>query len=185
MKTLLVYGTRYGATKSTSEEIAKVLQTEGLDVQVVNAQKEKVKDISPYELVIVGSGIQMGRWVGEIADFVKKFHDQLTSKKLAVFVSSMKSVPEKEGKTKDLETARKYDLDDKITKYDLHPISIGFFGGVINFNKMNIITRKTFGSIRGQLEKDGFKQTEPGVYELRDWEEIRGWAKELATQVRQ
>ena len=55
MKTLLVYGTRYGATAGTSEEIAKVLQAEGLEVKVVNAKEEKIKDISPYELIIVGS----------------------------------------------------------------------------------------------------------------------------------
>ena len=46
MKTLIVYGTRYGATAGTSEEIAKVLREEGFDVKVVNAKKEKVKDIS-------------------------------------------------------------------------------------------------------------------------------------------
>jgi hypothetical protein len=50
---------------------------------------------------------------------------------------------------------------------------------------MNIVTRKTVGFLRRQLEKDGFKQTEPGVYELRDWEEIRGLAKELAAKARQ
>ena len=68
MRTLIVYGTRYGATISTSEEIAKVLakvlQSEGLEVTVVNAKEEKIKDISPYELVIVGSGMQFARWTG-------------------------------------------------------------------------------------------------------------------------
>ena len=49
-KALIVYGTRYGATQSTSEEIAKVLQGEGLEVNVVNAKKERVRDISPYDL---------------------------------------------------------------------------------------------------------------------------------------
>jgi hypothetical protein len=50
---------------------------------------------------------------------------------------------------------------------------------------MNFITRRTFGFIRPQLEKDGFKESQPGVYELRDWEEIRVWAKELASKARQ
>ena len=45
MKTLLVYGTRYDATKSTSEEIAKVLRAQGLEVKLVNAKEEKIKDI--------------------------------------------------------------------------------------------------------------------------------------------
>jgi menaquinone-dependent protoporphyrinogen IX oxidase len=44
MNTLIVYGTRYGATAGTSEEIAKVLQGEGFDVKVVNAKEEKIKD---------------------------------------------------------------------------------------------------------------------------------------------
>ena len=73
MKTLLVYGTRYGTTASTSEEIAKVLLAEGFDVKVVNAKEEKIKDISPYDLIIVGSGIQMGKWTGEAEDFLKRF----------------------------------------------------------------------------------------------------------------
>lgn len=185
MKTLLVYGTRYGATKGTSEEIAKVLTGEGFDVKVVNAKEEKVKDISPYELIIVGSGMQMGKWTGEAEDFLKRFQKEFASKKVAVFVSSMKTVSEREGKTADLEKARKVDLDDKIAKYDLHPIAVGFFGGVLDFNKMNFVIKRTFGFIKPELEKDGFKQTAPGVYELRNWDEIRMWAKELAEKARQ
>jgi menaquinone-dependent protoporphyrinogen oxidase len=185
MRTLIVYGTRYGATAGTSEEIAKVLQGEGFDVKVVNGKEEKIKDISSYDLIIVGSGMQMGKWTGEAEDFLKRFQKEFAQKKVAIFVSSMKSVPEREGKQDELEKARKIDLDGKVAKYGLHPLAIGFFGGVLDFNKMNIITRRTFGFIRPQLEKDGFKESPPGVYELRDWEEIRGWAKELAAKARQ
>ena len=67
----------------------------------------------------------------------------------------------------------------------MHPVAVGFFGGVLDFNKMNIITRRTFGFIRPQLEKDGFKEAPSGVYDLRDWEEIRGWAKELVVNAKQ
>ncbi len=88
----------------------------------------------------------------------------------------MKTVSEREVKTEDVAKTRKIALDDKVEKYGLHPIAIGFFGGILDFNKMNFVIRRTFGFIKPQLEKDGFKQTEPGVYELRDWKEIRGWA---------
>ncbi len=185
MKTLIVYGTRYGATAGTSEEIAKTLQNEGFDVKVVNAKQEKIKDISQYDLVIVGTGLQLGKWTGEVEDFLKMVQNELPKKKVAVFVSSMKSVLEREGRTEDLAKDRKYELDDRIEKFGLHPIAVGFFGGVIDFNKMNFIVRKSFGSIRSRLEKDGFKEAPPGVYELRDWEEIRLWAKELAQKARQ
>jgi hypothetical protein len=31
-----------------------------------------------------------------------------------------------------------------------------------------------------ELEAAGFKETRPGVYDTRDWNAIRNWAKELA-----
>ena len=185
MRTLIIYGTRYGATTTTAEEIAKVLQGEGFDVKVVNAKEEKIKDISPYKLVIVGSGLQMGKWTGEVENFVKRFQKELTQKKVAVFISSMKTVPEHEGKTEEVAKIRSLGLDDKIAKYGLKPFDVAVFGGVIDFNKMNIITRRVLGSVKTRIEKDGFKQTQPGVYELRDREEIRTWAKELATKAKQ
>ena len=158
MKTLLVYGTRYGATAGTSEEIAKVLQAEGFDVKVVNLKEEKIRDISPYDLIIVGSGMQFARWTGEAEDFLKRFQKELAQKKVAIFISTMKTVTEREGKTEELEKTRKMELEDKVTKYNLQPISLGFFGGVLDFNKMNIITRKTLGFLRPQLRKKRFQR---------------------------
>ena len=177
MKALIVYGTRYGATAGTSEEIAKVLQSEGLDVKVVNAKEEKIKDISPYELIIVGSGLQMGKWTGEAEDFLKRFQKELPQKKVAIFISSMKTMAEREGKEEEVAKTHRMGLDDKVAKYGLNPLATGFFGGVIDFNKMNPLTRRTFGFIKPQLEKDGFKESEPGVYELRDWKKSENGLK--------
>jgi menaquinone-dependent protoporphyrinogen IX oxidase len=129
--------------------------------------------------------MQMGKWTSEAEDFIKRFQKELPNKKTAIFVSSMKTVSEREGKTEDLEKARVVDLDSKIEKYSLTPLAAGFFGGVIDFNKMNFITRKAFGWIKPQLEKDGFKETSSGVYELRNWEEIRTWANDLAAKASQ
>jgi len=185
VRTLIVFGTRYGATTGTSEEIAKVLREEGFDVKAANAKKEKIKSISEYELVIVGSGMRMGKWTTEAEDFLKKFQKELEQKKLAIFASTMKTVSEREGKTEDVAQMRKAALEDKIAQYDLHPISLGFFGGVLDYNKMGFLFKRTMGFLKPQLEKDGFRETEPDVYDLRDWDEIRNWAKELAKKARE
>ncbi len=185
VRTLIVFGTRYGATAGTSEEVAKVLREEGFDVRVANVKKEKIKNISGYELVIVGSGMQMGKWTGEADDFLSNFRKELGQKKLAIFVSTMKMVSEREGKTEDLAQMRKVALEDKVAKYNLHPIMLGFFGGVLDYNKMGFLFKRTMGFLKPQLEKDGFRETEPGLYDLRDWNEIRSWAKELATKARE
>lgn len=185
MRVLIVFGTRYGATTGTSEEIAKVLREEGFDVRVANAKKEKIKSISEYELVIVGSGMKMGKWTDEADDFLKRFQKELEQKKLAIFASTMKTVSEREGKTEDVAKMRKAALEDKVAQYNLHPIALGFFGGVLDYNKMGFLFKRTMGFLKPQLEKDGFKETEPDLYDLRDWDEIRSWAKELARKARE
>ena len=55
MKALIVYGTRYGATAGTSEEIARILRAKRFNVRAVNAKKKKVDDISEFNLIIFGS----------------------------------------------------------------------------------------------------------------------------------
>ena len=183
-KALIVYGTRYGATETTSEEIAKVLQGEGLEVKVVNAKKEKVKDISPYDLIIVGSGMQMGKWTGEPENFLNQFQKELANKKVAIFVSSAaQALIEHEKKTEEIENNRKQNLEEKAAKYNLQPISMVTLGGVWDFNKMNFLLRKTLASFKPRIEAAGFKEIKPGLYDTRDWNVIRNWAKELAVKI--
>jgi menaquinone-dependent protoporphyrinogen oxidase len=169
---LIAYGTRYGATAGTSEEIGKILREKGFDVKIVNVRE--------YDLIVVGSGMRMGKWVGEAEDFLKKFRKELEQKRLAIFVSTMKTVSEREGKRDDVVEMRKVALEDKVAQYNLHPITLGFFGGVLDFNKMGFFFRRTMGFLKPQLQKDGFKETQPDLYDLRDWDEIRSWVAELA-----
>ena len=182
---LIVYGTRYGATASTSEDIAGVLRQEGFDVKVVNAKKDKVRDITEYELVIVGSGIQINRWTKEPEKFLKKFQKELTKKKVALFVccGSAQPLKEEERKPEEMEKARRKYLEEKAAKYNLQPVALGFFGGVYNFNEVSWLFGKFMESIKPQLEEAGVPQTEPGLYDTRDLNAIRSWAKEVAQMV--
>jgi menaquinone-dependent protoporphyrinogen oxidase len=183
-KVLIVYGTRYGATESTSEGIARVLRGEGLDVQVADAKKEKIKDVSEYDLVIVGSGMQMGKWTGTAEGFLSKFQKELSGKKVAIFVSSAaQALLEHEKKAEEIEKARKQYLDDKAAIYNLKPISMAIFGGVWDYNKMFFLFRKTLSSFKPKIEEAGFKEVKPGLYDTRDWDAIRTWAKKLAAKV--
>jgi menaquinone-dependent protoporphyrinogen oxidase len=184
-KALIVYGTRYGATASTSEEIAQVLRKEGLQVRVVNAKEEKVKDIAEYSLLIVGSGIRIGRWTGEAEKFLQKFKKDLAKKKVALFVccgSACQALNEQEGKPEAFDSARREYLEEKSAKYSLQPVALGFFGGVYDY-KMSFWLRRGWTALKRKLEAAGFKETEPGVYDTRDCNAIRNWAKELAQRV--
>ena len=178
---LIVYGTTFGATKGTSEEIARILREENFDVKIVNAQEEKVKDISEYDLVIVGSSLANCRWNSQAEDFLKRFHKELEHKKLALFVSSVAPIAEREGNTEEITKIRKIALEDKVSKYGLKPIMTALFGGILNYNKMGFLARKGMEvAFKSRLQNNGFKEAEPGVYDLRDWDKIRSWTRELA-----
>jgi menaquinone-dependent protoporphyrinogen oxidase len=194
-KALIVYGTRFGATAGTSEEIARVIREEGIEVKVVNAKKEKVRDISGYDLIIVGSGMMIDRWTGEPEKFLKKFRKELAQKKTALFVSSgSQAIIEHEGKVEDFHfggktttlygteatgRARNKYLAEKAAKYNLQPVALGLFGGIWDYHKMPWWAGKAVNLARPKLEDAGFKEVKPGIYDTRDWNAIRSWARGL------
>ena len=183
-KILIAYGTRYGATTSTTEEIAKVLQSEGFEVRVVNLKVEKVKDISKFELVIIGSGMKMEMWTSKAKAFLNKFSGELKKKKVALFVSSgARALMEYKGEHDEISRITKKYLEDKASKYDLNPISMTMFGGIWDYNQIGKIYRKFINAEKENFIPAGIKETEPGVYDSRNWDEIRKWAKELASQI--
>jgi menaquinone-dependent protoporphyrinogen oxidase len=181
-KALIVYGTRYGATATTSEVIADTLRPVGYEVKVVDAKKEKVQSISEFDLIIVGSGIQMGKWTSEPEDFLKKHQRELSTKKLAIFVSCGSANPLSEGEQKDKEMndAKTKYLEGKAVELKVTPVALGFFGGCYDFNKMSWFFRRTLSSIKPKLEGAGYKESKVGVYDLRDLEAVRCWAREVA-----
>ena len=179
-KALIVYGTRYGAAASTSEEIAKTLRQQGIDVEVVNAKDQKIKDIAAFDLVIVGSGIQMHRWTGEPEDFLKKFQKQLVNKKVALFVCCGSATDKQ--KPEAAEQARRKYLEEKAAKYHLQPIALGLFGGIYNYNKLPWFAKKAMEMDRPRV-KAAYKESEPGIYDTRDMDALRVWAVELAKLV--
>jgi menaquinone-dependent protoporphyrinogen oxidase len=181
-KALIVYGTRTGTTANTSEVIADTLRKVGYEVKIVDTKKEKVQSISEFDLIIVGSGIQMGKWTSEPEDFIKKHQKELTTKKLALFVSCGGANPLSEGEkeTKEFDDAKRKYLEEKSVEFKVTPVALGFFGGCYDFNKMSWFFKKTLSSIKPKLEGAGYKETKTDVYDLRDLNEIRNWTKELA-----
>lgn len=175
---MVVYGTRTGAAAFTAHEIAQELQRLGVETRVIDAKKEEVRSIDQYDLIVVGSGIQMGRWTGDADSFLKRFRKELAKKKVALFVNCGSAVESmNEGKPEVATNARRKYLEEKATQYGLTPVALGFFGAVYNFNEMPWIIRKGMEHERPKLAS--YRQPELGVYDTRDVEGIRDWARNL------
>ena len=185
MKTLIVHGTSYGATTEITKEIAKKLHEKDFDVKIINLKEDRIEDISEYELVVVGSEVQNDKWPVEAERFLKKFRKDLAKKKISIFVSSaFFSLSRIQGKTAEVDRAREKHLEKKAVAYSLKPIAIAMFGGVLNFNKMGFLARKTLGGAKTSFKAEGYTETKPGVYDTRDWDEIREWARKLVLKAR-
>jgi menaquinone-dependent protoporphyrinogen oxidase len=175
MRALVAFGSRYGSSTEIAEEIGKVMENQGVEVDLVNLRKNKVDTIDNYDLIVVGSGIKMGKWTKESLKFLNKNKSALQNKKVALFVSCGAPL---NGEEK-MDEARELYLE-KVAKENLsgEPVSMGLFGGVFDPDANHGLMYK----MAMKMAKKGFE--EKGVdtskrYDYRDWNEIRDWARRL------
>ncbi|MBY9000034.1 MAG: hypothetical protein KGD64_03900 [Candidatus Heimdallarchaeota archaeon] len=134
-KTLLVYGTRYGATAKSADVIATVLREKfNHEVKVVklSSQSEDV-EIANYDNIIVGSSIAKFSWTKRAKQFLKR---DFTGKKLFIFISSAAiTYPALEsGNIDKYKKWKKMFLDRKVRKANVKPTSTAVFGGWVERN---------------------------------------------------
>ena len=176
MKALIVFGTRYGTAAEIAEEIGKVMENEGVEVDLVDSRGLKGYDVSPYDLVVVGSGIKMGKWTKGSLKFLENNKSELSNKKVALFVTCGAANDEKTI----TEGQEKY-LDDIAEKYlSCKPVAMGLFGSVYDPNAKHGLMYKlaTKFIIKKELEKQGVDTSKR--FDYRNWDEIRVWARDLA-----
>jgi len=175
MKALVVYGSRYGTAAEIAEEIARVIKEEGVEVDLADIRRRKDCDASPYDLVIVGSGIKMGKWTKGSLKFLQNNKSILAEKKVALFVSCG-AANEEDSRA---EGQEKY-LDEVAAKNLVNqPVATGLFGSVYDPDaKHGIIFNFTQRFIKKDLKEKGLDPSKRHDY--RDWDGIRSWARDLA-----
>jgi menaquinone-dependent protoporphyrinogen oxidase len=180
MKALIVYGTRYGTATEIAEEIGRVIENEGIEVDVKDARSLKNIDLSLYKLVVVGSGIKMGKWTKKSLKFLQDNKEALATRKVAIFVTCGAANEKKnraEGQEKYLDQVAEKNLINK-------PVATGLFGSKYDPNAQHGLMYKfTMNFIKKDLEKQGIDTTQPIDY--RDWDEIRAWARGLADMIKE
>ena len=84
-KILVAYATKYGATAEIAEKIGEVFRQAGLPTDVLRA--DRVRDLAAYQAVVLGSGVYMGKWRKEAAQFLKTYEEALGELPLWLFSS--------------------------------------------------------------------------------------------------
>ncbi len=136
-KTLIAFGTRYGATHKSSEVIAKVLKekfTHEVELVKLSSETENV-DLSNFDNVIVGTSIAKFSWTKRAKNFLK---NDFRGKKLFVFISSaaLTYAALEKGEMDKYKKHKKRFLDNVVKKNaNVEPTSTAVFGGWIRKGK--------------------------------------------------
>ncbi|UCH37118.1 MAG: hypothetical protein JSV76_05360 [Candidatus Bathyarchaeota archaeon] len=86
--TLIAYATRGGTTEDYAHAIGSVLTNEfKMQVDIVNLRTDRNPDLTPYQNVIIGTGIQKFRMYKEAVEFLEK--TDFGARKVNIFLSAL------------------------------------------------------------------------------------------------
>jgi menaquinone-dependent protoporphyrinogen oxidase len=158
-KVLVAYASKCGSTGEVAEAIARELVARGKAVDVRLAQN--VSSLNGYQAVIVGSAIRMGNWLPEAVKFVETHQQVLRQLPTAFFTVHMMNLG-------DDETSRKNRLAylDPVRKI-MTPQQKVFFAGKMDLARLSFLDRFIAKAVKA------------ADADLRDWQAIRGWAKQI------
>jgi len=159
---LVAYATKAGSTEEVAGHLAKKLTQHGAQVDLLPVSK--VKDISPYRNIVLGSAIRIGKILPEMMEFIKKNQTALQEKEVDVFVLCMtldKDTPE---------TRKTVSAFIDPVREVIHPRKEGFFAGVVDPSRLGVFERMMMKAIN------------PPVGDFRKWDEIDRWAENLQFQ---
>jgi menaquinone-dependent protoporphyrinogen oxidase len=161
-RVLVAYATKYGATAEIAERIGEVLRKAGLTADVLPA--ERVGDVTPYQAVVLGSAVYIGRWQKHAANFLKANEKVLAERPVWLFSSG----PTGEGDPVKLTQGWRFPKALQPIVDRIQPRDIAVFHGDVNVEKLNF------------FEKWMIKNVKAPFGDFRDWGAIASWATAVA-----
>ncbi len=165
MKVLVVYASKYGATKGIAERIAQTITRDGHEAQAVDAKA--AREVEGYDAFVVGSAAYMGSWMKEASEFVRRHEALLAQKPTWVFSSGpigTTTVDEKGRDVRELATPKEF----AELARSIHPRDSRVFFGAFDHTKLGFAQRAFFAlPASRKILVDG---------DFRNWNEIEEWA---------
>ena len=159
---LVAYATKYGATEEIAEKIGEVLSEAGLQTDVMPA--DKVTDLTPFQAVVLGSAVYMGKWRDQAAKFLEDNEKALAERPVWLFSSGALG----EGDPVELMQGWRFPEAQQEVADRIQPRDVAFFHGVLDTEKL---------SVPEKLIAKGIKAP---TGDFRDWKAITSWAKAIA-----
>jgi len=162
-KILVTYATYYGTTADVAQAVAKTLSEHGYETEVTPAAE--VRDLTPFSAVVVGSAIRGGKIHNDVLHFLEDHEAELSQVPVAYFVCCM-TMHDDTPDSRYMAEGYLAEVFNKVSK--VKPISIGYFGGVLEMKRLDWLARLVVKALRAP----------EGDY--RNWDAIIHWSEEVA-----
>jgi menaquinone-dependent protoporphyrinogen oxidase len=161
MKVLIAVASKHGSTREIAEAITEELRNSSLDADLRDVLE--VSEITHYDAVILGSAIYAGSWLSEAKHFAEQHNVDLLKVPVWLFSSgplgSENPRPHDDPNKLASPMGKVQARDHRVFVGQLNPAELGFGERLL---------AKAVGAPAG---------------DFRDWDEIRGWARGVATEL--
>lgn len=159
MNVLIAVASRHGSTRKIADVIAQELRASGHMVDVRNA--DEATGMGTYDAAILGSAVYMGAWMPEARQFIDRNREKLAEVPVWLFSSGPlgQDNPQPQG-----DPAHLHEL-----LQETHARGHQTFIGNLDKSKLGFGERVIAKAVKAPF----------GDY--RDWDAIRGWARDVAS----
>ena len=157
MRIVVAAASKHGATTEIAEAIATELVRRGLTAEV--AEPAAVTTLDPYDAVVLGSGLYLGRWQNSAKSMVDRLGPELLKRPVWLFSSGPVGEPPKP-------TEESPDVAALVTATGAREHLT--FSGRIDKSELSLGERAVVAAVRASAG------------DFRDWGEIKAWAGRIA-----
>ena len=172
MSVLVVYGSRYGATRGIAERLGTTLRACGHEVDVQEASP--LVDATPYDAFVIGSAAYRGSWLKGPVEFVMRHVDVLAERPVWLFSSGPLGTSRTDDQGRDLVGATRprqfAELEEALLPRDMR-----VFYGALDPDRLDFRDRmaRRLPAGRRLLPAGDF----------RDWKAMDAWAREIGADI--
>lgn len=172
MPVLVAYASKHGATREIAERIAESLRSAGQPAELHPVHD--TGELAEYDGFVVGSATYMGHWHKEATAFVNDHREVLAQRPVWLFSSGPLGTKATDVHGQDLRRASEpKEIADLLEM--IHPRQHRVFFGVLDPSGLSFPERtlRKLPAARAIMPEGDF----------RDWDEIEGWAQDIAAEM--